>query len=67
MEMSELVPDYQLEYLDLHNLGQVHWNLSTPALYEYAVRSQHGTKAAYTNSIFTKWRTSDCAGNRQHI
>jgi phosphoenolpyruvate carboxykinase (ATP) len=45
MEMSELVPDYQLEYLDLHNLGQVHWNLSTPSLYEYAIRRYEGQMA----------------------
>ncbi len=45
MEMSDLVPDYQLDYLGLHNLGQVHWNLSTPSLYEYAVRRYEGQMA----------------------
>jgi phosphoenolpyruvate carboxykinase (ATP) len=45
MEMNELIPDYQLEYLELHNLGQVHWNLSTPALYEYALRRYEGQMA----------------------
>jgi phosphoenolpyruvate carboxykinase (ATP) len=45
MEMNELIPDYQLEYVDLHNLGQVHWNLSTPALYEYALRRYEGQMA----------------------
>jgi phosphoenolpyruvate carboxykinase (ATP) len=42
MEMNELVPDYQLDHVGLHNLGQVHWNLSTPALYEYAIRRYEG-------------------------
>jgi phosphoenolpyruvate carboxykinase (ATP) len=45
MEMNELIPDYQLEYVDLHNLGQVHWNLSTPSLYEYALRRYEGQMA----------------------
>ncbi|MGD9076637.1 MAG: phosphoenolpyruvate carboxykinase [Desulfobacteraceae bacterium] len=45
MEMRELVPDYQLESLGLHNLGQVHWNLSTPSLYEYAIRRYEGQMA----------------------
>jgi len=37
MEMSDLACDYGLEYLGLTNLGNVYWNLSTPALYEHAV------------------------------
>ena len=42
MEMHELIPDYGLENAGLHDLGQVHWNLSTPALYESAVRRYEG-------------------------
>ena len=42
MEMHELIPDYGLENAGLHDLGQVHWNLSTPALYEWAVRRYEG-------------------------
>ncbi|MBU0728740.1 MAG: phosphoenolpyruvate carboxykinase (ATP) [Proteobacteria bacterium] len=38
MELDELVPKYGLEYLGLHSLGEVYWNLSTPALYEVSVR-----------------------------
>jgi len=38
MEIIDLKPDYGLEYLGLHHLGEVHWNLSTPSLYEHAIR-----------------------------
>ncbi|MFC1494463.1 phosphoenolpyruvate carboxykinase [Thermodesulfobacteriota bacterium] len=38
MEILDLKPDYGLEYLGLHHLGEAHWNLSTPALYEHAIR-----------------------------
>jgi len=42
MELSELVPYYGLENHGLTQLGQVYWNLSTPALYEYAIRRFEG-------------------------
>jgi len=45
MELGELVPEYKLDYLGLNKLGPVHWNLSTPALYEYAVRRYEGQVA----------------------
>jgi phosphoenolpyruvate carboxykinase (ATP) len=32
----------QLDYLGLKNLGTVHWNLATPALYEEVVRNREG-------------------------
>jgi phosphoenolpyruvate carboxykinase (ATP) len=38
MEFKERVPDYGVEYLGLHSLNEVHWNLTTPALYEFAIR-----------------------------
>ncbi|MBU0675599.1 MAG: phosphoenolpyruvate carboxykinase [Proteobacteria bacterium] len=38
MEISELEPKFKLDYLGLHHLGEVYWNLSTPTLYEYAIR-----------------------------
>ena len=42
MEMLDLKPEYGLEYLGLHHLGEVHWNLSTPALYEHAIQRYEG-------------------------
>jgi phosphoenolpyruvate carboxykinase (ATP) len=45
MEFAELAPDHKLDRLGLHNLGQVHWNLSTPGLYEHAVRRYEGQMA----------------------
>ncbi|MBW2109748.1 MAG: phosphoenolpyruvate carboxykinase (ATP), partial [Deltaproteobacteria bacterium] len=42
MELYELIPEYGLESLGLKHLGQVYWNLSTPALYEYAIRRFEG-------------------------
>jgi phosphoenolpyruvate carboxykinase (ATP) len=42
MEIIDLVPEYGLDYLGLHELGDVYWNLSTPALYEHAVRRFEG-------------------------
>ncbi|MFC1823744.1 phosphoenolpyruvate carboxykinase [Thermodesulfobacteriota bacterium] len=45
MEISELIPDYGLERIGLHNLGQVYWNVSTPGLYEYAIRRYEGQMA----------------------
>ena len=42
MEFKERVPDYGLEYLGLHSLNEVHWNLSTPGLYEHAIRRYEG-------------------------
>jgi phosphoenolpyruvate carboxykinase (ATP) len=37
MEMSHLASDYGLEQHGLTQLGNVHWNLATAALYEHAV------------------------------
>ncbi len=34
--------DDQLDYLGMRNLGTIHWNLSTPALYEEVVRNREG-------------------------
>jgi phosphoenolpyruvate carboxykinase (ATP) len=34
--------DDQLSYLGLRNLGTIHWDLSTPALYEEVVRNREG-------------------------
>ena len=45
MEMQDLIPDYGLEHAGLHDLGEVHWNLSTPGLYEWAVRRYEGQVA----------------------
>ena len=42
MEMLDLKPEYGLEYLGLHHLGEIHWNLSTPALYEHAIQRYEG-------------------------
>jgi len=42
MEINELIPEHGLDCLGLHDLGQVYWNLSTPALYEHAVRRFEG-------------------------
>lgn len=38
MEICQLEPEYKLDYLGLHHLGTVYWNLSTPSLYEFAIR-----------------------------
>ncbi|HLM15239.1 MAG TPA: phosphoenolpyruvate carboxykinase (ATP), partial [Reyranella sp.] len=40
-----VVPKFGLETLGLKNLGNVHWNLSVPALYEEAVRRGEGQMA----------------------
>ncbi|MBU0480881.1 MAG: phosphoenolpyruvate carboxykinase [Proteobacteria bacterium] len=45
MEIKDLTPDFQLDYLGLHQLGQVHWNLASPSLYEYAIRRFEGSLA----------------------
>ncbi len=45
MELHDLTPDYGLEHAGLHDLGQVHFNLSTPALYECAIRRYEGRVA----------------------
>jgi phosphoenolpyruvate carboxykinase (ATP) len=42
MEIVDLRPEYGLEYLGLHHLADVHWNLSTPALYEHAIQRYEG-------------------------
>jgi len=42
MEMQDLIPDYGLEKAGLFDLGEIHWNLSTPGLYEWAVRRYEG-------------------------
>ncbi len=39
---SEYVPSYGLYHHGLSNLGNVYWNLSTPALYEETVRRMEG-------------------------
>ena len=40
-----VVPKFGLETLGLKNLGNVHWNLSVPALYEEAMRRGEGQVA----------------------
>ncbi len=45
MEMNELIPDYKLDYLGLNELGHVYWNLSTPDLYEHAIRRYESNMA----------------------
>ncbi len=42
MEIVGLTPEYGMEYLGLHHLAEVHWNLSTPALYEHAIQRYEG-------------------------
>jgi phosphoenolpyruvate carboxykinase (ATP) len=42
MEIRELKPDYRLDHLGLRHLGRVYWNLSTPSLYEHAIRRFEG-------------------------
>ncbi|RJR26059.1 MAG: phosphoenolpyruvate carboxykinase [Desulfobacteraceae bacterium] len=42
METKDLVPDYQLDHIGLHHLRQIHWNNSTPELYEHAIRRYEG-------------------------
>jgi phosphoenolpyruvate carboxykinase (ATP) len=42
MELSDLVPTHGLEDLGLNGLGAVHWNLTTAALYEHAIRRYEG-------------------------
>jgi len=42
MELIDLTPEYGLEYLGLHHLAEVYWNLSTPALYEHAIQRYEG-------------------------
>ncbi len=45
MEADVLIPDYKLEYLGLHDLGDVHWNVPSAGLYEYAIRHYEGKLA----------------------
>jgi len=42
MNMKITNKDESLKQLGLENLGQLHWNLSTPALYEEAIRRYEG-------------------------
>ena len=41
-----IVPKFGLDSLGLKNLGNVHWNLSVPALYEAAIRRHEGQVGA---------------------
>ena len=45
MEIKDLTPDFKLDYLGLNKLGQLHWNISTPGLYEFAIRRYEGQMA----------------------
>ncbi|MBU0734222.1 MAG: phosphoenolpyruvate carboxykinase [Proteobacteria bacterium] len=42
MELTDLMPDHGFDYLGLHDLGQVYWNVSTPGLYEHSIRRYEG-------------------------
>ena len=42
MENKDLVPDFQLENVELDHLRQVYWNNSTPELYEHSIRRYEG-------------------------
>ena len=46
MEKEHRIPDFGLEYLGLHTVKKVHWNLSVPVLYEFALRNAEGQLAA---------------------
>jgi len=39
MEILDLTSDHGLDHIGLKNLGNIRWNLSTPALYEHAIRT----------------------------
>jgi len=45
MEIFDLTPEYGLKEMGLHHLGKICWNLSTPALYEQAIRRYEGQLA----------------------
>ena len=53
MEMKDLQPDFGLEYLGLDHLDQVHWNLTTPALYEQAIH-RHEAHVAHLGPLLVK-------------
>jgi len=75
MEFIKRAPDYGLEYLGLHSLNAEHWNLTTPALYEFAIRrfeaqlahlgplvvsmGQHTGRAAKDKYVVDEPKTSD--------
>ena len=42
MEINDLIPELNLGHIGLHKLGQVYWNISTPGLYELAIRRFEG-------------------------
>src|SRR5258708_16321487 len=42
VQQAGMIPNIGLETLGLKNLGNVHWNLSVPALYEEAIRRGEG-------------------------
>ncbi len=53
--------DESLKLLGLENLGRTHWNLSTPELYEEAIRRHEGVlshmgPAGGANGAFTTGR-----------
>ena len=45
MELLEQVPEYGIDYLGLHSLDGVHYNFTTLALYEFALRRFKGRPA----------------------
>ena len=46
MVQKEHNPEDSLEYLGLHGLKKIHWNLAVPVLYEHAVCSREGQLAS---------------------
>jgi len=67
MEMSDLVPDYGLDYLGLDHLQNVWWNLSTPALYEHALRRYEGRLAHLGALVVTQGQHTGRAAKDKYV
>ena len=67
MEFKECIPDYGLEYLGIHSLNEVHWNLTTPALYEFAIRRYEGQLAHHGPLVVSMGQHTGRAAKDKYI
>ena len=67
MAQKENHPEDSLEYLGLHGLKKVHWNLAVPVLYEHAVCGREGQLASDGPLVVTTGEHTGRAAKDKYI
>ena len=67
MKFKDRVPDFGLEYLGLDSVKEIHWNLSIPVLYEFALCNGEGQLASDGPLVVTTGEHTGRAAQDKYI